>query len=48
MVTEIGKPRRTIEIEPTEVPDTPESIPANDPPIESPPEREPNKVPADV
>ncbi len=47
-MADIGKPRRTIEIEPTEVPDSPEAIPDDEPLREPEPLVEPEKVPADV
>lgn len=46
-MTRIGKPRREIEIEPAQVPDSPAEIP-DTPPAERPPVKEPQKVPADV
>ncbi len=47
-MADIGKPRRTIEIDPVEVPDSPAEIPADDPAREPAPTKEPEKVPVDV
>ncbi len=47
-MADIGKPRRTIEIDPVEVPDSPAEIPVDDPAREPNPVEEPEKVPVDV